>query len=142
MFRRLAMAALGFGVVLGGAVAAQTHPHGAPQHGEQAEVAEDGSVTINLQGDASEWWSNPYNYAFYGAAVMAFANGAEEVDAEALDKAFMLIAADFAEYMGADPVAMQDHLKLITEQTIEIVTEDPSVLDSYEDMMLAMRGPD
>ena len=36
---------------------------------------------------------------------------------------------------------MQDHLKLIPRQVIQIVKEDPKVLDSFESFTDAMIGP-
>lgn len=139
MLKRLVVATAAAAAIAAGGFALAQTPHGAAAG--QAAESDDGSVTMNMQGDDSDWWSNPYNYAFYGAAVMAFAKGADEVDAAALDAAFMQIARDFALHMGADPAMMQDHLKLISGQMIEIVREDPGVVASYENMMLALRGP-
>ena len=37
---------------------------------------------------------------------------------------------------------MQDHLKGIPAQVIQIATADPKVLSSYDNFWLAMVGPD
>ncbi len=134
---KLASAGFAFGLAMlvAGCDGARLHPHG------DGHAVEDGAVTVDLQGGSSQWFSNPYNYAFYGVAVAAFANGVDNVDEVALEAAFMQVAGDFAVEMGADPVAMRDHLKLIPGQLIEIVREDPEVLDSYENLMVALRGP-
>lgn len=143
MFRQAVWAmVLGIGVMGTGCEAAQEHLHG---HFSDATTdqphAGSADVTVNLQGDDTDWWSNPYTYAFYGVAVAAFANGPDEVDETALQAAFMQVARDFAQEMGLDPAMMQDHLKLIPGQLIEIVREDPSVLDNYENLIFALRGP-
>lgn len=139
MIKRLAI--IGVLAVVGadGVVFAQ-HVHG-DRTGAGAAHGHGGSVTVDMQGEHPEWWSNPYNYAFYGAALVAFANGPDEVDTDALDAAFMQIAGDFAEHMGMDPAMMRDHLKLIPGQMVDIVRDDPTVLDSYDNMILALRGP-
>ena len=137
MFKQMVCAlAFGAGLVGSGCGVAQTPPHG---HASPEAVS--GDVTVDIQGDSSAWWSNPYNYAFYGVAVAAFANGPDNVDQAALEKAFMQVARDFAVEMGLDPAMMQDHLRLIPGQLIEIIRDDPSVLDNYENLMTALRGP-
>ena len=52
-----------------------------------------------------------------------------------------MIFRDFgrATSVGAD--AMQEHLKLIPDQIIQIATEDPKVLASYDNFIAAMLGP-
>ena len=43
--------------------------------------------------------------------------------------------------MGVGPEHMQDHLKLIPRQVVQIAKEDPHVLDSYDNFVAATFGP-
>lgn len=40
-----------------------------------------------------------------------------------------------------DPDGMLEHLKDIPRQIVAIVAGDPAVLDSYENFLVALRGP-
>jgi hypothetical protein len=42
---------------------------------------------------------------------------------------------------GVKPQAMVDHLKLIPRQLVQIVREDPHVIDSYDNFVVATFGP-
>ena len=54
---------------------------------------------------------------------------------------FEEIFRDFGVSIGWKPDAMQDHLKLIPRQVVQIVREDPHVLDSYDNFVAATFGP-
>jgi hypothetical protein len=100
--------------------------------------------TVSLQGAGAEqsaWINNPHMHAFYEAAKAAFANGPSKVDAAAFEKTSMAIFAEFGKSMGMKPEAMQDHLKLIPGQVVQIAKEDPKVLDSYDNFIEALMGP-
>ena len=43
--------------------------------------------------------------------------------------------------MGASPEGMVDHLKDIPQQMVGIVKDDPKVLDSYDNFIVALMGP-
>jgi hypothetical protein len=43
--------------------------------------------------------------------------------------------------MHMTPEGMVDHLKLIPRQVVQIVKEDPHVLDSYDNFVAATFGP-
>jgi hypothetical protein len=124
------------GAFAGGGAFAQGHPQPHP-----APKAADGSVTINIQGDNTDWWESPFMHQGYGAALQALANGPDRVDRAAFQATFMKLAHAFALSMNMDPKGMQDHLKLIPGQIVDIVRDDPKALDSYENFVLAMRGP-
>lgn len=128
-------------VVLTPGVAGCKHGHGL--HGSEAHAAQPEAVaTINLQGnEAASWMADPNMHRFYDAARAAFAGGAANVDVPAFEATSRAIFHDFALSRKADPAAMQDHLKAIPRQVVEIATEDPKVLDSYEAFTVALMGP-
>lgn len=98
------------------------------------------STTVDLQG-GDAWRKDPHMRQFYDAVVAAYAKGPAKVDAAALEKTSFVIFRDFAVSKGMNPDVMQDHLKLIPRQMIQIVKEDPKVLTNYDDFLDAIFGP-
>ena len=128
--------ALALIAALGLATTALAHP-------PAAAPAPAPSATVNMQGnDAKAWAADPHIHAFYDTTVAAFAKGADKVDFAAYEQKSFAIFRDFGASKGMPPEAMQDHLKLIPRQVLGIVKEDPKVLDSYDNFILAVMGPD
>ena len=100
-------------------------------------------ATISLQGNPDAWVKDPHVHAFYDLTRTTFAAGPDKVDVAAYDRQAMAIFYDFGEKtMGPGGGAhMQDHLKLIPGQMAKIVREDPSVLASFDNFVLALFGP-
>lgn len=128
---RLAAGAVLAVLAFGSTVSAQ--PHGTP---EQAPAA------ANLQGnDARSWIADPHMRRFYDTARAALAGGPAKIDLPAFEAASRKIFRAFAAARGADPDAMEDHLKLIPGQVVQIAREDPTILDSYDNFVAAIFGP-
>jgi len=99
-------------------------------------------TTANLQGnDQQSWINDPHMHAFYDATVAAFARGPAKVDVNAFEQKSFAIFRDFGAARGVGAAHMQDHLKLIPRQVVQIVREDPKVLDSYANFVAATFGP-
>jgi len=98
-------------------------------------------ATANMQGDESMWIKDPHIHAFYHLAVAAFANGPANVDKARFERDAFAIFRDFGRTTGMGADAMQEHLKLIPDQVIQIATEDPKVLTSYDAFIAAVMGP-
>ncbi|WP_293901667.1 hypothetical protein [Phenylobacterium sp.] len=121
------------GVLILGTPAASAQPQAAPPAG---------SVTRNLQGgEEDSWIRDPHIHAFYDTVVAAFAQGPAKVDVPALEARAHVIFRDFAVSRGVDPAVMEKHLALIPGQIVKIAREDPTVLDSYDNFVLALFGP-
>ncbi len=117
------------------ATAARAHP--------SATAAAAPTASANMQGnDAKAWAADPHIHAFYDTTVAAFSHGADKVDFPAYEQKSFAIFRDFGASQGMPPAAMQDHLKLIPRQVLGIVKEDPKVLDTYDNFILAVMGPD
>ena len=132
--RLLAAAALTAGAL---ATAAAAHP----PIGQATATPAAAPSTASLQGDQSAWINDPHMHAFYEATVAAFANGPAKVDQAAFETRSHEIFRQFALSHGVDPAAMQDHLKLIPGQVVQIAKEDPKVLASYQNFVEAVFGP-
>ena len=108
-----------------------------------AVAAPPGPTTVNIQGnDAKAWAADAHIHAFYETTVAAFAQGPAKVDVDAYEQKSFAIFRDFGVAKGVGAAAMQEHLKLIPRQVVGIVKEDPKVLDSYENFVLAIMGPE
>ena len=95
-----------------------------------------------MQGnDEQAWINDPHMHAFYDTAVAAFSQGPSKVDVSAFEQKSFAIFRAFGTARGVPPDAMQDHLKLIPRQVVQIVKEDPKVLDSYANFVAATFGP-
>jgi hypothetical protein len=103
-----------------------------------------GATTKNLQGQGGEqqaWVDNPHMHAFYDLSRTTLAGGTAKIDVADYEAKSYVIFRAMAASMGADPNAMQDHLKLIPRQMVQIVKDDPKVLDNYKNFTLALMGP-
>jgi hypothetical protein len=100
-----------------------------------------GSATESLQGNQSAWINDPHMHAFYDLTKQAFANGPAKVDVDAYEAKSFAIFREFGAAHGMKPEAMVDHLKLIPRQLVQIVCEDPHVIDSYDNFVAATFGP-
>lgn len=112
-----------------------------PMHGHAGKHAPPGQV--NLQGnDQAAFMANPNVRAFYDLTVKTFARGADKVNFPVYrDQSYALFRA-MGTSMGVGPAAMQDHLKDIPGQMVQIVREDPTVLKDFETFKVALIGPE
>lgn len=109
------------------------------QHGAEHSPAE--TVTLDAQGgDYPEWFNNTHMVEFYALSVEML-RASTEVDAPEYERKSYAIFRLFAESLGADPDGMIDHLKAIPREMVGIVAADPTVLDSYANFLVALRGP-
>jgi hypothetical protein len=98
--------------------------------------------TAHMQGnDEQSWINDAHMHAFYDTALAAFANGPAQVDVDAFERKSYAIFRAFGASRGMDPAKMQDHLKLIPRQVVQIARDDPKVLDSYKNFVDAIFGP-
>jgi hypothetical protein len=100
--------------------------------------------TKSLQGAGEEqraFIDNPNMHAFYDLSVATLGGSPGRVDVETYEaKSYVLFRA-LGVSIGAGPEAMQEHLKAIPRQVVQIVRDDPKVLDSYANFVLALIGP-
>ena len=92
-------------------------------------------------GDEKAWINDPHMHAWFELTRTAFAGGAAKVDVDGYEQKSFAIFRDFAPVMHMSPEGMVDHLKLIPRQVVQIVREDPHVLDSYDNFVAATFGP-
>jgi tryptophan synthase alpha subunit len=71
----------------------------------------------------------------------AFRNGASNVDPAVYEQDSFIYFRSVAAATGANPEQLVDHVKRIPKQIIQIVKDDPKVLDSCRNFGLALVGP-
>jgi hypothetical protein len=131
MFRRAFPVLAAVAVLSLAAPAFAQHPApGAPQ-----------GTTASLQGGEQAWINDPHMHAFFDLTKTAFAGGPAKVDVDGYERKSFAIFRDFAPTMHMTPEGMVDHLKLIPRQVVQIVKEDPHVLDNYGNFVDATFGP-
>lgn len=97
----------------------------------------------NMQGnDQAAWAADAHMHAFYELSKATLGHGpVGAADVDAYEQKAYAIFRDFGASRGMPPAAMQDHLKLIPRQVVQIAKDDPHVLDSYDRFWEAMVGP-
>jgi hypothetical protein len=108
-------------------VAAQTQQH---------------SGSTSLQGDTRAWSDNAHMHAFYDLTRQTLGKGAPALDFEGYREKSYAIFRAFGVSMGMSAEGMVDHLKDIPAQLVDIVKDDPEVLDSYDNFKVALMGPE
>jgi hypothetical protein len=108
---------------------------------QDLSVAPNGDVTINIQGRQQDWANNSHMRAFYALSAEMLGTSARGLDfADYRDRSYAIFR-EFGVSMGMSPEGMVDHLKAIPGQMVEIVKDDPKVLDSYDNFVVALMGP-
>lgn len=104
-----------------------------------AQPPEQGQTS--LQGDQSAWINNAHMRGFYDLTRETLGRSAPPLDfASYRDRSYAIFRA-FGVSMGMNPEGMVDHLKDIPGQMVQIVKDDPGVLDSYDAFIVALMGP-
>lgn len=114
---------------------------GAPAFAQHPAPSAPQGATASLQSGEQAWINDPHMHAFYETTRAAFAGGPAKVDVDGYEQKAFAIFRDFAPTMHMTPEGMVDHLKLIPRQVVQIVKEDPHVLDSYRNFVDATFGP-
>src|SRR4051812_7304003 len=92
----------------------------AAQHAGAPPAAAPAGPTVDLQGDPRAFMDNPHIRAFYALSVETLGKGAKGVDVAAYEKKSLAIFGEFGVARGVGAAAMQDHLKLIPRQVVDI----------------------
>ena len=120
-------------------------PGALAQAPEARKPPADGPRTYDFRdGTSAEmavWINDPNVHAFYQATVDAFAQGPDHLDRAAYEKRAQEIFRALALAHNIKPEALEDHLKAIPGEMVLIVTRDPRTLDSYDNFVLALFGP-
>ena len=112
--------------------------HFNPNHGNPPAANE--SVTIQLNEPGFARCGQPFFDSVYKLTKDIFSVGADNVVLEDYENQLFALIRD-SETFKADPEPFIEHIKAIPGQTIDIVKEDPDVLETCENFQVAMVGP-
>ena len=107
-------------------------------HAQRSQAPQ--TITLDAQGHSPEWEQSRHWRDFYTLSVEMLRGNASP-DVAAFEQKSYEIFREFAREMGASPEAMIEHLKNIPREVVFIAKDDPKVLDSYDNFMVALRGP-
>ncbi len=113
-------------------------------HGQHSPANHGGppaGAAVDMQGGPRAFIDNPNGRAFYALSVATLKPGAPPLDMAAYEAKSFAIFRAMGAAMGMSPEGMQDHLKAIPRQMVQIVKEDPKVLESFETFADALVGP-
>ena len=127
-----ATAAAAVALTLTAALPAVAQPSGPPAPGSINE--RDDARTSPLFG--------PLMKAYYELCVAELGKGADKVDVTAFEQKSYALFRSIAVSKGVNPDALQEHLKAIPRQIVQIVRRDPKTLDSLQTFTDALVGPD
>jgi hypothetical protein len=122
------------------ALAASALPAAALAQGSLAPPAS-APKTYDFSDDAAPWINDPAVHALYQATIEAFARGPDHVDREAYETRSHEIFRAFALAHDMSPEAVENHVKGIPGELVQIVTRDPQTLASYDNFVVALFGP-
>ena len=138
MRRPTLLASLAVAAIVAGCSHVSGHPHAQPQPSAPSATPE--PTTVDIQG-AGDWKKSPHMRAYYDETVITFANGTD-IDIDAYEVRSFAIFREFARAHAMNEEGMIDHLKLIPRQVVDIVKENPGVLQDYDSFWAALAGPD
>ncbi len=106
--------------------------------------AEPHQITLDAQGrgDRAQFAANPHVRAFYDLSVKTLRKHRRRIDVAAYEQASYAIFRQLGPSVGASPEGMVEHLKGIPREIVTIVQRDPSTLDTYENFLTALMGPE
>jgi hypothetical protein len=115
----------------------------APLAGAQVSNGPPPGSSISERDDArSSPLFGPLMKAYYELCVAELGKGVDKVDAAAFEQKSYALFRSVAVSKGVSPDALQEHLKAIPRQVVQIVKQDPKTLDSLDNFIDALVGPD
>lgn len=132
MTARLWIVAVGLAAALGTSAGAQP----------SAQTAQPAPKSTNMQStDAQTAFFDALMREYYDLSVAELKGRAASVDAAAFERKSYALFRAFASSHGANPDHLQEHLKAIPRQIVQIVKDDPKVLDNIHNFSDALIGP-
>ena len=128
--RRLGLAVVVTSLVISAAANGQQHESESSQAPASVSIRQN---DIALCGQ--EFYDN-----FYALTLSVFAVGAANVSTEEYTRRVFSLVRSSKEFAGKSE-AFVDHIKDIPGQLVEIIREDPAVLDSCANFSVALVGP-
>ena len=112
-----------------------------PALAQPAPTPKAATPTYDMRDESAAWINDPNVHAFYQATVEAFAQGPDRLDREAYLKRSREIFTALAVAHGMPTEQLLNHVKAIPDEVIVWASRDPHTLDSYDNFVVALFGP-
>jgi len=107
----------------------------------QAQQDSHAPTTVNLRQNDFELCTRQFYVDLYELTVAVFAPGAVNVKLAELEEQIFTLVRTSDEFAGGGAEAFVEHIKDIPAQLLQIIREDPAVLDSCANFSVALVGP-
>jgi len=119
------------------------HSAAEPQHGDanqELATSADAPATVSIRQNDGALCGTPFYDDLYELTVAVFSIGADKVKAVDYEQQVFALIRSTEEFEGYAE-AFVEHAKDIPRQLVEIIREDPAVLDSCSNFSVALVGP-
>ena len=110
-------------------------------HSPEVKPVEEPPASINMRQNDFELCTNPFYVDIYKLTVEVFAQGAEQVQLADYEAQLFALVRASDEFADGGAEAFIEHIGNIPKQLIQIISEDPTVLDSCANFSVALVGP-
>ncbi|NKB32450.1 MAG: hypothetical protein GKR91_05070 [Pseudomonadales bacterium] len=114
---------------------------GGHENAERAGDIGDDSLTFSIRQNDYELCTDQFWVDLYDITVEEFAVGADSVGLAEYENSVFTYVRTSENFPYGDREGWVDHIKAIPAQMIDIVREDPAVLDSCANFSVALVGP-
>lgn len=111
--------------------------HEAVQHASSS----DAPVTVSMRQNDGALCGTPFWDSIYALTEKVFAIGAANVELAEYERQIFALVRLSEDVPGANAEAFVDHIKDIPGQLVEIIRDDPKVLESCDNFSVALIGP-
>jgi len=130
-------------VLVAGVVAFYFHATATPQFGHaihQIPITGETTAMVSIRQNDGPLCGTAFYDDVYALTVSVFADGASAVQLEDYQQQVFGLIRRADEFKG-EAEAFVEHVKDIPRQLVEIIKEDPTVLDSCDNFSVALVGP-
>ena len=110
-------------------------------HGQSADTADNGAVTVSMAQNDFDLCDEDFYIGFYEVTRSVYAANAGAVSVAELESATFNYIRNYPAMSDAEAEAWVEHIDLIPGQLVDIIAEDPEVIDSCANFSVALVGP-
>ena len=110
-------------------------------HGQPSDAAEKGAVTVSMAQNDFDLCDEDFYVGFYEVTRSVYAANAGAVSVAELESATFNYIRNYPAMSDAEAEAWVEHIDLIPGQLVDIIAEDPEVIESCANFSVALVGP-
>ena len=110
-------------------------------HGQPSDTVEKGAVTVSMAQNDFDLCDEDFYVGFYEVTRGVYAANAGDVSVAELENATFNYIRNYPSMSDAEAEAWVEHIDLIPGQLVDIIAEDPGVIESCANFSVALVGP-